>query len=116
MEPLQMPNTYSDIMREIESLTREAERLKRKEAQGVISRIREAIDQYGLTAEDLGLSSGKPRGRVPAPKGAVRTRSKLSDTAKFRDDSGNTWVGRGPRPRWLREALASGKQLSDFEV
>jgi DNA-binding protein H-NS len=36
--------------------------------------------------------------------------------AKFRDGAGNTWVGRGPRPQWLRDALAGGKKLEDYAV
>ena len=35
---------------------------------------------------------------------------------RFRDDEGNTWIGRGPRPQWLKDALASGKNLGDFAV
>jgi DNA-binding protein H-NS len=35
---------------------------------------------------------------------------------KYRDGEGNTWVGRGPRPQWLRDALANGKTLADFAV
>jgi DNA-binding protein H-NS len=35
---------------------------------------------------------------------------------KFRNEAGATWVGRGKRPQWLRDALAAGKQLSDFAV
>jgi len=37
-------------------------------------------------------------------------------TVKFRDGVGNTWVGRGRRPKWLVDALAHGKQLKDFAV
>ena len=36
--------------------------------------------------------------------------------AKFKDDQGNTWGGRGPRPQWLRDALASGKALDEFRA
>lgn len=28
--------------------------------------------------------------------------------------TGDTWTGRGPRPRWLREALDAGAVLEDF--
>jgi DNA-binding protein H-NS len=35
---------------------------------------------------------------------------------KYRDAAGNTWSGRGLRPRWLNNALAKGKALSDFAV
>ena len=33
---------------------------------------------------------------------------------KYRDNSGNTWVGRGARPVWLREKLKAGAKLEDF--
>jgi DNA-binding protein H-NS len=35
---------------------------------------------------------------------------------KYRDDKGNTWAARGSQPRWLREAIASGKTLESFAV
>jgi DNA-binding protein H-NS len=35
---------------------------------------------------------------------------------KYRDDSGNTWAGRGARPVWLREKLKAGAKLEDFAV
>jgi hypothetical protein len=37
-------------------------------------------------------------------------------TVKFCDGAGNTWTGRGRRPKWLIEALAHGKRLEDFAV
>jgi DNA-binding protein H-NS len=35
---------------------------------------------------------------------------------KFRDEQGNTWGGRGPQPRWLRDAIAAGKSKDDFKA
>jgi DNA-binding protein H-NS len=35
---------------------------------------------------------------------------------KYRDDSGNTWAGRGAQPVWLREKLKAGAKLEDFAV
>lgn len=36
---------------------------------------------------------------------------------KFRNlATGDAWTGRGPRPRWLREALEAGAVLEDFIV
>ncbi|WP_075791631.1 H-NS histone family protein [Massilia putida] len=31
-------------------------------------------------------------------------------------DSGQTWTGRGRQPRWIAEALASGRSLDEFKV
>jgi DNA-binding protein H-NS len=36
--------------------------------------------------------------------------------AKYRDDAGNTWTGFGPRPRWLKDAIAGGKSLEDMRA
>jgi DNA-binding protein H-NS len=35
---------------------------------------------------------------------------------KYRSRSGETWAGRGARPRWLVEALKKGKKLDDFLI
>ena len=114
-----MTKTYSQIQKQIETLTREAEKVKQKEVEGVVSRIREAIDTYGLTASDLGFGGQRgPRRNAAAKKSGNKAAGKkqASSQAKFRDESGNTWGGRGPRPQWLRDALGAGKELKDFAV
>lgn len=117
-----MTKSYSQLMKQIDNLQREAEDLRRKEIAGVVDRIKEAISVYGLSASDLGLG---PTARAAKPKGKagkVRTgrkagkAGKAAAVVKFKDEAGNTWGGRGPRPAWLRQALAAGKQLSDFAV
>jgi hypothetical protein len=35
---------------------------------------------------------------------------------KYRDNTGNTWAGRGAQPVWLREKLKAGAKLEDFAV
>jgi len=36
--------------------------------------------------------------------------------AKYRSPSGETWAGRGARPRWLVEAMKKGKKVEDFLI
>jgi len=117
-----MKKTYAQIVKQIETLKQEAERLRRHEIEGVVTRIRDAIEHYGLTAEDLGLApqSGRP---AKAPGAAAKTRRKparaktvKARAVKFRDEAGRTWGGIGKRPQWLRDALAAGKTLQDFAV
>jgi DNA-binding protein H-NS len=36
--------------------------------------------------------------------------------AKYRSPSGETWAGRGARPRWLVEALKRGKKVETFLI
>ena len=117
-----MTKTYVQIQKQIESLQREADKLKRKEIDDVIAKIKEAIAVYELTADDLGFDgkgnarrSPVARKRGPA-KGKGAGKAGGAAAAKFRDESGNTWGGRGPRPQWLRDALGAGKSLQDFAV
>ena len=116
-----MSKTYTQVVKQIETLKAEAEKLRRKEVDGVVARIREAVSFYGLTSADLGLGATK----TYTPKAAVKqTRRKKAKpgaaaaptAAKFRNEQGLTWGGRGKRPNWLREALAAGKELKDFAV
>ena len=114
--------TYESIRKQIERLEREAETLKKKELGGVIKRIRAAIEHYGITPQELfggkraprGASATRARAGRPA-KAASKTRGRPV-APKYRDEQGNTWAGRGNRPRWLVEALKAGKKLEDFAI
>lgn len=73
-----------------------------------IADIRTLMQEYGLTAADLAA--------VP-----TRRESKVNGTsrpvaAKYKDDQGNSWSGRGLKPKWLTAALASGKTIDQFVV
>lgn len=124
-----MKKSYSQLIKQIEKLKLEAEKARQIEIQDVVKRIRDAIDHYGLTAQDLGLNAGLPTSAKAAKAATAKTpaakktrRSKGTNAAfptavvKFRDESGHSWGGRGKRPQWLRDALAAGKQLQDFLV
>lgn len=111
-----MAQTYAEIQRQIEVLQKQAQRLRTIEIDGVVERIREAIEHYGLTQ---GQIFGAGESKLPKSTNAGRSstkevRSEVASTAAFSDDAGNSWGGRGPRPRWLREAIAAGKLLEEF--
>jgi DNA-binding protein H-NS len=111
--------SYQQILKQIEGLKAEAEKVRRDEVGGVIARIREAIEHYGLTAADLGLAVRAKPGPKPgaAPQRKKRkSAAKAAGVVKYSNGNGGTWGGRGKRPTWLRDALAAGKQLSDFAV
>lgn len=95
----------------ITQLRQKAEELRNHERAGVIEEMRRKIAEYGLTATDLKLGTrvagGKRVPGTPAVKGI----------AKYRGPAGEPWSGgRGRKPRWVTEALAAGKSLSDFEI
>lgn len=117
-----MKKSYSQILRQIEALQAEASKIRQQEVAGVVAKIRDAIDHYGLTAADLGLAVGIAAKKAPtkkARKAVFKRKGKAAAAApavRYRDDAGNTWVGRGKRPQWVRDALAAGKKLEDFAV
>ncbi len=118
-----MTKSYAQVMKQIDGLKLQAEKLRNSEVSGVVKRIRDAIAFYNLTAADLGLGA-KVKDTGMASKSAAPAKGKKRKGAaakglkvvKFRNDSGGTWGGIGKRPQWLRDALTSGKQLSDFAV
>ncbi len=112
-----MAQTYTQIQRQIEALQKQAEKLKSTEVAGVVERIKEAIAHYELTPDQLfGASkAGARKATSSSAKAAGKSsRAKGASSAAYADGAGNTWGGRGPRPRWLRDAIAAGKSLEEF--
>lgn len=116
-----MAKTYEQLQRQIQALQAEADKLRRKELEEVIGRIREAIVFYGITAEDLGLSTkagAKPKaaGRAKPGRKVAKAVNGAKPAVAYRNEAGQTWGGRGKRPQWLRDALAGGRTLAEFRV
>ena len=100
-----MAQTYAQLQDQIAKLQAKADSVRNEELAAVIARLREDIKAYGITVQDL---FGKSLG------GARKSKAKSNRVAKYGDGAGNFWVGRGPRPQWLRDALAAGKKLEEF--
>lgn len=99
-----MAQTFAQLQKQIADLEAQAQRLKSSEVPRVIEQVRELVATYGLTAEDV-FGPGKKRSREPRSSGS---------RAKYADANGNTWVGMGKRPQWIRDALADGRSLEEF--
>lgn len=93
-----------------------AETLKAERA-GVINQIKALMADHGITVADL--SANKP-GRPPksaANTAGVEVPPTRKVAPKYRDPStGDTWSGRGLKPKWLTAALEGGRKLEDFSV
>ena len=50
--------TFLEIQKQIEQLQKEADHLRKQEADEVLARIKEAIAVYGFTAAELGVGTG----------------------------------------------------------
>ena len=89
----------------------------------MVKRIREAIEHYGLTADDLGLTRSRAVKRRGATKPAAskperkpRKARSPAGVVKYRDEEGRTWTGHGRAPNWYKAALQAGKVPEDLRV
>lgn len=85
--------TYKELQVQIAQLQKQAEEVRKTELSSAIAEIRAKIQEYGVTAADLGLSGNKKTVKV---KPAVE--------AKYRNPTtGDTWSGRGKAPKWIAD-------------
>jgi DNA-binding protein H-NS len=137
-----MARTLEALQRQLATLQQKVDAAKAREAIGVIERIQQAIEFYGLTADDLfgstpkmGPSSkadgvkpkvGRPAkpdgakakmGRAPKVAGANTSATKKAALPpKYQDEAGNAWSGHGKRPNWFKAAIENGKTAEDLLV
>ena len=66
--------------------------------------LEKQLERLGvITSRAVGRGGGSAlRGKKVAPK--------------YRGPSGETWAGRGARPRWLVAAIKGGKKLNDYLI
>ncbi|WP_153074274.1 H-NS family nucleoid-associated regulatory protein [Paraburkholderia bonniea] len=94
---------YADLKAQIAKLQVQADQVRQAEINKVIEEIKAQIEEYGLTAQDLGFVAAARRGRPPR---------KEPLPPKYHDPkTGNTWSGRGKPPKWI-----SGKNRERFLI
>ena len=108
--------TLASIRKQIADLEKKAEALVKAETSQVVAKVKELIDRYDLTAEDLGLA-GKREKKGPGKRAAAKVK-KTGATAvgvpMYRDPkSGKTWTGRGKPPAWIADAKDRASFLID---
>lgn len=103
--------TLESIQAKIRELEARAEELKRAEKPG-IKELRAVIAKYKLKPADIAVAL-KP-GSVKRKGMAKGTRLK----PKYRNprNKGETWAGRGLKPKWIVAALQGGRKLEDFAI
>lgn len=76
-------------------------RKQREQRSEVLQQMRQLASTVGVSFELVSKST---------------TRKKTKSVAKYRNpkDPGQTWTGRGPKPKWFKQALSQGKKLDDL--
>jgi DNA-binding protein H-NS len=97
--------TVNELLAQKAAIEQQIAEAQRAERAGAVAKVRALMAEHGLTLADL------------SSKAATAKRSGAKVAPKYRDAAtGNTWSGRGLQPRWLKQALASGKKISDFAL
>ena len=98
--------TLEELLAQKVALEKQIVDFQRAQRGEAIARVKSLMAEYGLTLADIGARA------AAAPKKATRTVA-----AKYRNPAtGDTWSGRGLKPKWLVAAMASGKTLADFTI
>lgn len=113
-------STYQELVAQKAELDKQKADLEKQiadalkaERAGVINQIKGMMATHGITLADLGTRVGRP----PKAAGDSAESGTRKVAAKYRHpDTGDSWSGRGLKPKWLTAALESGRSLSDFAV
>ena len=99
-------NKLQQLLDQQAALAKEIDATRREAKADAVAKVRALMTEYGLSAADLVVRTGPKVGAVKGGKVA----------AKYKDNEGNAWSGRGLQPKWLKAALATGQTLQDFAV
>lgn len=98
--------SVSELLAQKAAIEQQIAEAQRAERASAVAKVRALMAEHGLTLADLSSKSASS-----IRKTGMKVAPKYRDTA-----TGNTWSGRGLQPKWLREALASGRTISDFQI
>ena len=99
-----MSQSLKDLLQQREALEKAITQARQNEISAAVTKVREIVAEYGLTAQDVFP------GRAGKSAGAKATGSKVA--AKYRDPAtGQTWTGRGKAPKWIE-----GKDRAQFAI
>ena len=101
-------STLKELLNQKAELDKASESTRKQERATASAHVRRLMQEYGLTVADI---SGKSSTRAPSAAKGGKVAAKYRNAA-----TGESWSGRGLQPKWLKAALASGRQLSDFAV
>lgn len=97
-----MSQTYKELLQQREALEKAIAQARQNEIAAAVSKVRELVAEFGLTAQDVFPARGAKSGGKATAKVA----------AKYRDPvTGQTWTGRGKAPKWI-----DGKDRNQFLI
>ena len=138
-------NSLTDLLAQKAALDKKIAEMQQAHRSDAIDKVKAMMAEYGLTAADLGAplagpanpstgagrrssngvkpaSSAQPGSPGDSSTSAAQRRKPSANAGKkvapkYRNPAtGDTWTGRGLKPKWLVAALNSGRPLSEFAL
>ncbi len=108
----QIDGDLAALRAKAEALSKEVARVRSEEASEALAAVQTLVQRYQFSESQIfgPLRISAALGR----RGPIKRRAAAK--VKFRDSDGNTWSGRGRKPRWFEDALARGLSTEDLRV
>lgn len=105
-------STIKELKEQIRTLQAQVEAQKSQELPSVIAEIREKIEEYGITVEQLFADSGESKQEKSSHRAS---KSKVEMKYQF---NGEQWSGRGKMPKAMQAEIDAGraKSKADFLI
>ena len=108
MSKAEAKTELQELIDQQKALDEKIKTLRAAEKGDVVAKIKKQIADYAITAEELGFT-------VKAAKGKA---AKAAPVVKYRNPENHTetYGGKGPKPKWLDDAIKAGKTMDYFKV
>lgn len=104
-----MTSNLDTIEKQIAELQEKKKALLDEQRGTKLEEVKAIVHQFGFSATDLGLTTGK--------KASASPKTKLEAKYVNPKDSTQTWHGgRGAKPKWVKEFLEGGGELATIEI
>ena len=109
---------YAELQSQIAALQKRADAMLQAERKVAIKTINELVAAFAIARNEIKFSGAVSAGTQPKASGARKPHPSAGKSVppRFRDTKGNSWSGRGMRPKWLREAIAAGAAIESFRI
>ncbi|ALV54768.1 MULTISPECIES: H-NS histone family protein [Burkholderia] len=92
--------TIRELQKQLGQLNLLVEEARQREKQAVLAEIGEHVNAYGISEIELLRAAG-----------FIQAKRKKAPAKYYDPDTGQSWSGNGPRPKWL-----VGKNLDDYLI
>ena len=98
-------STLTEIQAQIAELQKQAQEIISVERKAIIDDIKAKMTAYNITIEEL-----ERKGKV------VKSTTRNPSPIKYKKSETEYWVGRGPKPQWVKAIESNGENIEIYRV